>query len=117
MCGRFQTPTLIMAKNFIPQLRYPKANCHHINRTAHKKQTVGLSLKSTATSDMNRHLKQTDAAAANLKVSIQKDSRLSEFTRSLTSITLNLNEDFPVDRRRVSLLKFPNDSCQIFTII
>ena len=53
MCGMFQTSTLIMAKNFIPQLRYPKANCHHINCTDHKKQTICLSLKSTAASDMN----------------------------------------------------------------
>ena len=53
MCGRFQTPTLIMAINFIPQLRYPRANCHHINCTAHKNRTVGLPLKSTTSSDMN----------------------------------------------------------------
>ena len=58
----------------------------------------------------NRELKQTDAAAANLQISIQKDSRPSEFSRPLTSITLNLNRDLPVDRRRVSLLKLPNIS-------
>ena len=52
--------------------------------------------------------KQTDAAAANLQISIQKDSSPSEFSRPLTSITLNLNGDLPVDRRRVSLLKLPN---------
>ena len=40
MCGRFQTPTLIVAINFITQLRYPRANCHHISCTAHKKRTV-----------------------------------------------------------------------------
>ena len=57
----------------------------------------------------NRELKQTDAAAANLQISIQKNSRPSEFSRPLTSITLNLNRDLPVDRRRVSLLKLPND--------
>ena len=45
MCGRLQTLTLIMAINFIPQLRYPRANCHHINCTAHKKRTVGLSFE------------------------------------------------------------------------
>ena len=56
----------------------------------------------------NRELKQTDAAAANLQISIQKNSRPSEFSRPLTSITLNLNRDLPVDRRRVSLLKLPN---------
>ena len=55
----------------------------------------------------SRELKQTDAAAANLQISIQKDSRPSEFSRPLTSITLNLNEDLPVDRRRVSLLELP----------
>ena len=53
MCGRFQTPTLIMAINFIPQLRYPRANCHHINSTAHKKRAVGLPLTSKASSDVN----------------------------------------------------------------
>ena len=57
--------------------------------------------------DIDRELKQTDAAAANLQISIQKDSRPSEFNRPLTSITLNLKRDFPVDRRRVSLLKLP----------
>ena len=31
MCGRFQTPMLIMAINFILQLRYPRASCHDIN--------------------------------------------------------------------------------------
>ena len=55
-----------------------------------------------------RELKQTDAAAANLQIPIQKDSRPSEFSRPLTPITLNLNGDLPVDRRRVSLLKLPN---------
>ena len=40
----------------------------------------------------NRELKQTDAAAANLQITVQKDSRPSEF-RPLTSITLNLNRD------------------------
>ena len=39
----------------------------------------------------NRELKQTDAAAAILQISIQKDSRPNEFSRPLTSITLNLN--------------------------
>ena len=58
---------------------------------------------------INRELKQTDAAAANLKISIQKDSRPSESSRPLTSITLNLNGDLHVDRRRVSLLKLPNN--------
>ena len=53
ICGRFQTPTLIMAINFIPQVRYPRANCHHINCTADEKRTVGLPLKSTASSHMN----------------------------------------------------------------
>ena len=53
----------------------------------------------------NREPKQTDTAAANLQISIQKHSRPSEFSRPLTSITLNLNGDLPVDRRRVSLLK------------
>ena len=54
-----------------------------------------------------RELKQTDTAAGNLQISIQKDSRPSEFSRPLTAITLNLNRDLPVDRRRVSLLKLP----------
>ena len=53
MCGRFQTPTLIMAINFIPQLRYPRANCYHFNCTACKKRTVGLPLKSATSSNMN----------------------------------------------------------------
>ena len=35
--------------------------------------------------------KQTDAAAAILQISFQKDSRPSEFSRPLTTITLNLN--------------------------
>ena len=49
------------------------------------------------------------AAAANLQTSIQKNSRPSEFNRPLTSITLNLNRDLPVDRCRISLqlLKLP----------
>ena len=51
-----------------------------------------------------RELKQTDAAAANLQISMQKDSRPSEFSRPVTSITLNLNRDLPVDSRRVSCL-------------
>ena len=50
-----------------------------------------------------RELKQTDTAAANLQFSIHKDSRPSEFSRPLTSITLN--GDLPVDRRPVSLLE------------
>ena len=55
-----------------------------------------------------RELKQTDAVAvANLQISIQKDSRPSEFSRPLTSITLNLNGKLPVGRCRVSLLKLP----------
>ena len=58
----------------------------------------------------SRELKQTDAAAVNLQISIQKDSRPSEFSRPLTSITLNLNRDLPVDSRRVSLLKLPSVS-------
>ena len=58
--------------------------------------------------NVNRELKQTDAAAANLQLSILKDSRPSEFSRPLTSITLNLNGDLPVDCPRVSLLKLPN---------
>ena len=58
----------------------------------------------------NRELKQTDAPAAYLQIPIQKDARPSEFSRPLTSITLNLNGDLPVDRRQgVSLLKLPND--------
>ena len=61
-----------------------------------------------SSSQYNRELKQTDAAAANLQISIQKDSRSSEFSRPLTSITLNLNGDLPVDRPGVSLLKLPN---------
>ena len=44
MCGRFQIPTLIMAINFIPQLRYPRANCHRINCTAHKKNKQSVCL-------------------------------------------------------------------------
>ena len=40
---------------------------------------------------INRELKQTDTAASNLQISIQKDSRPSEFSQPLTSITLNLN--------------------------
>ena len=54
-----------------------------------------------------KELKQTDAAAANLQISIQKDSRPSEFSRPLTCSTLNLNGNLPVDRRRVNLLKLP----------
>ena len=46
MCGRFQILMLIMAINFIPLLRYLRANCH-------KKRTVGLPLKSRTSSDMN----------------------------------------------------------------
>ena len=57
-----------------------------------------------------RELEQTNAAAANLQISIDKDSRQSEFSRPLTFITLTLNGDLPVDRRRVSLLKLPNNS-------
>ena len=58
----------------------------------------------------SRELKQTDTAAANLQISIQKDSRPSEFSRPLASITLNLNGDLPVDRRcHVSFLKLPDN--------
>ena len=64
-----------------------------------------------------RELKQTDAAAANLKISIQKDSRPSESSRPLTSITLNFNGDLHVDRRRVSLLKLPIVKCYGVEII
>ena len=51
-----------------------------------------------------RELKQTDAAAANLQISIQKDSRPSELSRPLTASTLNLNGNLPVHRRCVTLL-------------
>ena len=57
---------------------------------------------------INRELKQTNAAAANLQISVQKNSRPSEFSRPSTSITLNLNRNLPVYRRRVSLLKLLN---------
>ena len=36
----------------------------------------------------NRELKQTDATAVNQQISIQKDSRPSEFSRPLTLFTL-----------------------------
>ena len=52
MSDRFQTPTLIMAINFIPQLRYPRANCHHINCTAYKNTNSQSAL--LATMDSNR---------------------------------------------------------------
>ena len=62
MCGRFETPTEIMAKNFIPQLRYPMDTRKQlvttqslINRSAHEKRTIGLLLKLTALSDMNAY--------------------------------------------------------------
>ena len=45
--------------------------------------------------------------AAILQISIKKDSRPSEFSRPLTSITLNLNANLAVDRHPVSLLKLP----------
>ena len=64
-----------------------------------------------------RELKQTDAAAANLQIPIQKDSRPSELSRPLTSITLNLNRDLPVDRRRISLLKLPTISTSSFLFL
>ena len=51
---------------------------------------VGYGKGLTAKSKM-RELKQTEAAAANLQIFIQKDSRPSEFSRPLTSIILNLN--------------------------
>ena len=63
-----------------------------------------------------RELKQTDAAAANLQISIQKDSRPSEFSRPLTAITLNLNGNLPVDRRRVSLLKLPIENEEVVAL-
>ena len=50
---------------------------------------------------------QTDAAAVNKQISIQKDSRPSEFSRPLTSFTLELNGDLNVTGLRVSLLKVP----------
>ena len=37
----------------------------------------------------NKDLKETDAAAVNKQISIQTDSKPSEFVRPLTSITLN----------------------------
>ena len=43
--------TIALSKS--PQVRYPRASCDHINCTAHEKRTVGLPLKSTASSDMN----------------------------------------------------------------
>ena len=52
---------------------------------------------------MHMHFKQTDEAADNLQISIQKDSRPNEFSRPLKSITLNLNRDLPVDRAPYSL--------------
>ena len=64
-----------------------------------------------------RELKQTDAAAANLQISIQKDSRPSEFSRPLTSITLNLNGNLPVDLRRVSLLKLPINVKKVYKLL
>ena len=60
-----------------------------------------------------RELKQTDAAAAILQISIQKDSRPCEFSRPFTSFTLNLNGNLPVDRRRVSLLKLPIEGARL----
>ena len=39
-----------------------------------------------------RDFKQTDVAAVIKRISIQKDSRPSEFSQPLTSITLKLNE-------------------------
>ena len=49
---------------------------------------------------INRELKQTDAAAkreaVNKQISIRKDSRPSEFSRPLTSFTLQLNGDLNV---------------------
>ena len=43
---------------------------------------------STAAASVTRELKQTDAAAVNQQISIQKDSRPSEFSRPLTLFTL-----------------------------
>ena len=40
--------------------------------------------------------KQTDAAAVNKQISVQEDSRPSELSRPLTSITLKLNGDLNV---------------------
>ena len=54
-----------------------------------------------------RDLKHTDAAAANLQIPFRRTQRPSEFSWPLTSITLNLNGDLIIDRRRVSLLIFP----------
>ena len=54
---------------------------------------ANLVFATAATTIDDRELKQTDAAAANLQISIEKDSRPSEFSRPLTSITLNLNGD------------------------
>ena len=62
--------------------------------------SVSKNVRRAAASLQIRELKQTDAAAAILQISIHKDSRPSEFSRPLISITLNLNGDFPVDRRR-----------------
>ena len=73
----------------------------------HDATSLARSLSRNGVARHNRELKQTGAAAANLKISIQKDSRPSESSRPLTSITLNLNGDLHVDRRRVSLLKLP----------
>ena len=73
------------------------------------KRTGKSSFSMTTSFCVIRDLKQTDAAAANLQISVQRDSRPSEFTRPLTSVTLNLNEDLPVDRHHVSLLKFSID--------
>ena len=54
-------------------------------------------------------LKQTRrGGAANLQISIQQTARPSKFSRPLTAITLNLNIDLPVDRRRISLLELPD---------
>ena len=43
-----------------------------------------------------RELKQTDAASVNQQISIQKDSRPSEFSRPLTSFTVELNGNLNV---------------------
>ena len=89
-------------------------NLNNLCLLLHRFQKFAFSVKTIRPSTRqryrynNRELKQTDAAAAILQISIQKDSRASEFSRPLTSITLNLNGNLPVDRRRVSLLKLSN---------
>ena len=77
--------------NYLKRVIFSSLSSHNIilsisfSHAAHADQVKRDFLQSASNSDK---LKQTDAAAVNQQISIQKDSRPSEFSRPLTLFTL-----------------------------